>query len=110
MADAERILIVGGGIAGLTLAATLHQQGFIVELVERNPIWRVAGAGFLVQASGMRVLYALGLGAAIEQAGAVVRRSDFCDEQGEVLCGTDLKALWSDVGPCVGIERSKLQQ
>lgn len=110
MADAERILIVGGGIAGLTLAATLHQQGFIVELVERNPIWHAAGAGFLVQANGMRVLYALGLGAAIEQAGAVVRRSDFCDEQGEVLCGTDLKALWSDVGPCVGIERSKLQQ
>ena len=110
MADVERILIVGGGIAGLTLAAALHQQGFIVELVERNPTWHAAGAGFLVQANGMRVLHALGLGAAIEQAGAVVRRWDFCDEQGEVLCTTDLKALWSDAGPCVGIERTKLQQ
>lgn len=110
MADVERILIVGGGIAGLTLAAALHQQGFIVELVERNPTWHAVGAGFLVQANGMRVLHALGLGVAIEHAGAVVRQWDFCDEQGEVLCETDLEALWSDAGPCVGIERTKLQQ
>ena len=110
MADIERILIVGGGIAGLTLAAALHQQGFIVELVERNPTWHAAGAGFLVQANGMRVLHALGLGAAIEHAGAVVRQWDFCDEQGEVLCETDLEALWSDAGACVGIERTKLQR
>src|SRR5579864_4626411 len=110
MADGERILIVGGGIAGLTLAAALHQQGFILELVERNPTWHAAGTGFLVQANGMRVLHALGLGAAIEHAGAVVRQWEFCDAQGEVLCTTDLKALWSDAGPCVGIERTALQQ
>jgi 2-polyprenyl-6-methoxyphenol hydroxylase-like FAD-dependent oxidoreductase len=81
-----------------------------LELVERNPTWHAVGAGFLVQANGMRVLHALGLGTAIEHAGAVVRWWNFCDEQGEVLCETDLKALWSDAGPCVGIERTKLQQ
>lgn len=27
-----------------------------------------------------------------------------------MLCETDLEALWSDAGPCVGIERTKLQQ
>lgn len=74
MADVERILIVGGGIAGLTLATALHQQGFIVELVERNPTWHAVGAGFLVQANGMRVLHTLSLGAAFEHAGAVVGR------------------------------------
>lgn len=110
MADVGRILIVGGGIAGLTLAAALHQQGFVVELVERNPTWHAVGAGFLIQANGMRVLHALGLGTSIEHAGAVVRRWDFCDEQGEMLCETDLKALWGDAGLCVGIERTKLQQ
>jgi 2-polyprenyl-6-methoxyphenol hydroxylase-like FAD-dependent oxidoreductase len=110
MAYVERILIVGGGIAGLTLAAALHRQGFVAELVERNPAWHAAGAGFLVQGNGMRMLDRLGLGAAIEHAGTFVHRWEFCDEQGEVLCTTDLRALWSDAGPCIGIERTKLQE
>lgn len=43
-------------------------------------------------------------------AGAVVRRWQFCDEHGEVLSETDLEALWRDTGPCIGIERTKLQR
>ena len=39
MATVEHILIVGGGIAGLTLPTALHQQGFSPELVERSPEW-----------------------------------------------------------------------
>ena len=110
MAQVERILIVGGGIAGLTLATALHRQGFMAELVERNTVWHAIGAGIMVHANGMRVLRALGLGAAVEQAGAVVRRWSFCDQQGELLCETDLEALWGEVGPCIGIERPRLQQ
>ena len=34
MAEVETVLIVGGGIAGLTLARALHREGFTVELVE----------------------------------------------------------------------------
>jgi 2-polyprenyl-6-methoxyphenol hydroxylase-like FAD-dependent oxidoreductase len=48
MATVERPLIVGGGIAGLTLAATLHQQGFCPELVERSPEWPAVGAGIML--------------------------------------------------------------
>jgi len=40
MANIERILIVGGGIAGLTLAIALHRQGFRAELVERSTAWQ----------------------------------------------------------------------
>jgi 2-polyprenyl-6-methoxyphenol hydroxylase-like FAD-dependent oxidoreductase len=110
MAHVERILIVGGGIAGLTLATALHRQGFTVELVERNTAWHTVGAGIMVHANGMRVLRALGLGASIEQAGVVVRRWGFYDQQGEMLCETDLEALWGEVGPCIGIARTRLQQ
>ena len=67
------------------------------------------GAGFLVHANGMRMLLSLGLAAGVENAGAVVRRWRFCDELGEVLSETDLESLWGGAGPCVGIERTKLQ-
>jgi 2-polyprenyl-6-methoxyphenol hydroxylase-like FAD-dependent oxidoreductase len=109
MAKIETILVVGGGVAGLTTAAALHQHGFTTELVEHQQSWHALGAGFLVQANGMRMLLSLGLAAGVEKAGAVVRRWQFCDEQGNMLSDTDLETLWGDVGPCIGIERSKLQ-
>jgi 2-polyprenyl-6-methoxyphenol hydroxylase-like FAD-dependent oxidoreductase len=110
MASIETILVVGGGLAGLTTAAALHRQGFTTELVERKPIWHALGAGFLVHANGMRMLLSLGLAAGVENEGTIVRRWQFCDEQGDVLAETDLEALWGDAGPCVGIERPKLQR
>jgi 2-polyprenyl-6-methoxyphenol hydroxylase-like FAD-dependent oxidoreductase len=110
MANLETILVVGGGVAGLTAAAALHRQGFTTELVERRQTWHALGAGFLVQPNGMRMLRSLGLAAGVENAGAVVRRWCFCDEHGDLLSETDLEALWGDAGPCVGIERSKLQR
>src|SRR5215470_18298678 len=110
MAHVDRILIVGGGIAGLTLAAALHQQGFKADLIERSPSWHAVGAGIAVQPNGIRVLRALGLGPAIEQAGTVIRHWDFCDQQGEVLCETELEALWRGIGPFIGIARTTLQQ
>src|SRR5215467_2403665 len=110
MSNIERILIVGGGIAGLTLAIALHRQGFRAELVERSPVWHATGAGILLHANGVRVLRTLGVGEAIEQAGAVVRRWGFFDQQCEELCDTDLEEMWGEVGPCIGIERPRLQQ
>jgi 2-polyprenyl-6-methoxyphenol hydroxylase-like FAD-dependent oxidoreductase len=69
MARLVTILVVGGGVAGLTAAAALHRHGFTTELVERQQAWQALGAGFLVQPNGMRMLRALGLAAEVEMDG-----------------------------------------
>jgi len=109
MACVETVLIVGGGIAGLTLAAALHRQGCEIDLIERNTAWRTTGAGIAVQANGLRALSALGMAAAIERAGTVLHHWQFCDPRGTVLCSVDLQEVWEGVGPCIGIERAKLK-
>jgi 2-polyprenyl-6-methoxyphenol hydroxylase-like FAD-dependent oxidoreductase len=98
MADIERILIVGGGIAGLSVATALYRQGLKAELVERSAAWPAIGAGINLPANGVRVLRALGLGEAADHAAAEVRRWSFFDQQGELLCTTDLRELWREVG------------
>ena len=97
--NAERILIVGGGIGGLSVAAALHTCGFAPELIERSDEWRALGAGIAMQPNGIRQLRRLGVATAVERAGTVIRSWDFCDEQGGVLSETDLTALWGDVRP-----------
>jgi len=110
MVDSGRILIVGAGIAGLTLAVALGRKGFTPELVERRRQWPAVGAGIAIQPNAMRVLKELGLADAIEKAGATITRWDFCDPAGRVLCTTDLEDLWQGVGPFIGITRSSLHR
>lgn len=109
MATIERVLIVGGGIGGLSLAAALHRHGLPAELIERSESWRTVGAGIAVQPNGLRILRTFGVGTAVERSGTCIRHWDFCDDQGEILSETDLEALWGSVGPFIGIARAKLQ-
>src|SRR5215831_19173145 len=102
------ILIVGGGITGLALATALRRRGFNAELAEREPQWKRAGGGIAVQPNAMCVLHELGIGSTVDRAGSRVHRWLFRDWQGELLCDIALKPLWGEVGPFVGIERTKL--
>ncbi len=110
MARAERILVVGGGIAGLTTAIGLRRRGFAPELVEQSASWRALGAGIVLQPNAMQVLSALKVGDAIERAGATLRRFKYFSQGGDRLCEIDLVKLWSRMGAGgVGIGRSELQ-
>jgi 2-polyprenyl-6-methoxyphenol hydroxylase-like FAD-dependent oxidoreductase len=41
MTAVQRVLVVGGGIGGLSTTIGLRQAGYDVDLVERNPAWDV---------------------------------------------------------------------
>jgi 2-polyprenyl-6-methoxyphenol hydroxylase-like FAD-dependent oxidoreductase len=110
MVDIGSILVVGGGIAGLTAAAALTGHGYQVDVVEREPSWPAVGAGLAIQANGMRVLRHLGLDDAAAEAGIVLQRWVFADQQASYLSETDLAQLWAPVGPSIGIGRVRLQQ
>jgi 2-polyprenyl-6-methoxyphenol hydroxylase-like FAD-dependent oxidoreductase len=104
----KRVLIVGGGIAGLSLNLALRDSPWQVELVERSTGWDQPGAGLAVQPNAVRALGCLGVAAAVERAGTVVGRFGYYDRHGDPLCDIDLGGLWSAVGPFVGISRAAL--
>ena len=110
MAEARRILITGGGIAGLSLAIALRRSGYTPELAEKCPQWPAAGAGIALHANAVRALRALGLGDAVTRAAAPLPRYGFYDQHGAQLCTTDLNELWGQAGPCLGIARVRLQE
>lgn len=56
-----RILIIGGGIGGLTSAIALRHKGFAVDVIERDPTWSVYGVGIIQQSNVVRAMDQLGL-------------------------------------------------
>ena len=68
----DKVAIVGGGIGGLTAALALMRQGIAVDVYEQAAELKELGAGVQISSNGTRVLYALGLGEAIERVGVIV--------------------------------------
>lgn len=62
MAPPFKVLIVGGGVAGLTLAIMLESYGFEYELLEKHPdVAPKLGAGVGLTPNGARILDQIGV-------------------------------------------------
>ena len=68
------VAIVGYGTAGQTAAILLARDGHRVEVFEQAPEPRPVGAGFLLQPTGLQVLWSMGLLAPVLAHGAPVTR------------------------------------
>jgi salicylate hydroxylase len=68
------ILIVGGGIGGMTAAAALAQAGFRVHLLEAAPAFGEIGAGVTLSPNAMRGLDYIGCQEAVAAAGVEPQR------------------------------------
>ncbi|WP_030794891.1 FAD-dependent monooxygenase [Streptomyces sp. NRRL S-920] len=103
-----RILIVGAGIAGLSLARALEGNGMSADVVERDGELRSAGTGLYLPANAVRALRRLGLGDELADRAHSVRRQRILDHRGRVLTQFPLSTIWGEVGDCFAISRSEL--
>ena len=60
-ASSPSVIVIGGGIGGLTTALALLQRGLDVTVYEQASVLREVGAGVQIGPNGTHVLYALGL-------------------------------------------------
>jgi 2-polyprenyl-6-methoxyphenol hydroxylase-like FAD-dependent oxidoreductase len=103
-----RILIVGGGISGLTLAGLLQQRGFKPTLVERAPEYGSVGYIIVLWPSGSRILKGLGLYRKLLDVGLPFSTYNVWNEKGEMLRSYSVETVTEKYGPMISIYRPEL--
>ena len=104
-----RVLVVGGGIGGLSTAIALRQRAVNVDVVEINPKWDVYGVGIIQPGNAIRALDALGLAERAVDEGFAMRGSRYHDPLGNVVGDVPaLDLLGPKYPPMNGITRPRL--
>ena len=85
MSEVKRVLIVGGGIAGMALAIVLQRAGIAADIAEIDEDWRVYGAGITISGPTLRALDRLGLLDAVVNEGHCYDSTRICDAAGHVV-------------------------
>jgi 2-polyprenyl-6-methoxyphenol hydroxylase-like FAD-dependent oxidoreductase len=105
------VLVVGGGIGGLSTTLALRRQGFEVDVVERDPGWGVYGVGIIQPGNALRALDLLGLAEACVEAGAAIRGDRTWLADGETpIAAHDWPPLVDGLPPGNGLTRPKLHE
>src|SRR3954451_13147345 len=86
-----QVVVIGGGIGGLTTAAALLRSGQRVVVLEQTEILRPVGAGISLWSNGVKVLDALGLGDEVAAVGGHMERLCYRDVEGTTLCDFSLE-------------------
>ena len=95
---APTVVIIGGGIAGLTTALALQRAGLSVKVFEQAATSREAGAGVALWSNATFVLSQLGLADLVEQVGTPITHIVRYTFDGKVLSDLSLEAITSSVG------------
>jgi 2-polyprenyl-6-methoxyphenol hydroxylase-like FAD-dependent oxidoreductase len=85
VARIRSVLVVGGGIGGLSAALALRRAGIEVDLVEINKVWTVYHVGIVVQSNALRALAALGVVDQCLAVGFPYNGLEFRDIEGRLL-------------------------
>lgn len=93
MATSKKIplLVVGGGLGGLTAALALASHGIACHVVEKSPQFREIGAGLQIAPNASRILHALGALDEIRKTAVFPKRLVMRDAvSGETITSVDL--------------------
>lgn len=85
MAKIGKVLIIGGGVGGLSTAIALHSRGIEVEVVELHRHWKVYHVGIIVSSNFVRALARIGVARAAVDAGFAHKGWRYFDNDGNEL-------------------------
>ncbi|MBI2744046.1 MAG: flavin-dependent oxidoreductase [Burkholderiales bacterium] len=105
-----RIAVVGGGVAGLGLALSLHQRGIACDVYEAVPEVKELGVGITLLPHAMRELAALGVQGKLEAVGIENLESVFFNRYGQYIYKEPRGRHAGYPHPEVGIHRGKLHR
>lgn len=101
-----RIVIIGGGIGGLTAALALRREGFEPAVYERAPALLEVGAAIAVWPNAFRVLERLGLGETVRARAGRIRSVRWLGREGREY---NHFAFPETGAPAVALHRADLQ-
>ncbi len=101
----EKVIVIGGGIGGLTFALALHRANITVEVYERTPELKEVGAGLGVWANAARVLNRLGAGERVSEFAHTIEFAAVCNDKGQTLSSMNSKQVAIDDSPPLYIMR-----
>ncbi len=104
------VLIVGGGIGGLTSAIALGQKGFNVEIIEKDPEWSVYGVGIIQQSNVIRAVADLGIIDDYLEAGFPFNGLEIYTPNGDLAAKIPAPRLTEKYPAQLGIGRRALQK
>ena len=103
------VLVAGGGIAGLSLALTLHQIGVDVRVYEGVRALQPLGVGINLQPNAVRELIDLGLADELPRIGLATEEYGFYSKTGKEIWTEPRGLLAGYAWPQYSIHRGELQ-
>jgi 5-methylphenazine-1-carboxylate 1-monooxygenase len=79
------VIIIGGGISGLSQALSLHQVGISCRVYDAVPTLAPLGYGINLQPNAVRELTALGLGERLAAVGVLTQELAFYNKHGQLI-------------------------
>jgi 2-polyprenyl-6-methoxyphenol hydroxylase-like FAD-dependent oxidoreductase len=110
MNTGRRVLIAGGGIAGLSLARALQDAGHDPLVIERSQEWPATNAAHYLPTNAMRALDRLGLGDAVAAVAHPISRQRVTGTGGRVLADLPVSTIWGEQSRCAVIRRDVLHE